>query len=65
MVFGMFMSAKLLDRVLYGSDQMIFPEFICRSVMNVKGAGLMPTELEAVFWMDAAKIMELPEIPEN
>lgn len=61
MVLKMFKSADLLDRVLYGSDQMIFPELISRSAMNVAKAGLTPDELEAVFWKNAARIIELPK----
>lgn len=54
-------SEGLLDRVLYGSDQMIFPALISRSVKFVEGAGLSNEEQHAVFWGNAARILEIAD----
>ena len=51
----------LLKRVLYGSDQMIFPELVSRSVMFVEGAGLSDEEKHAVFWGNAARILGISD----
>ena len=58
-VLAEFKELGLLSRVLYGSDQLVWPGLISKSVENVKSSGLTAEELRMVFYSNAAKILRV------
>jgi len=54
-----FRDAGLLDRVTFGSDQMIYPGLVSVGVANRKAAGRTDDELRKVLWSNAARILRV------
>ena len=54
-----FRDAGLLDRVMFGSDQMVYPGLVSVAVTNTKAAGLTDDELRKVLWSNAATLFRV------
>jgi aminocarboxymuconate-semialdehyde decarboxylase len=49
------------DRVLYGSDAPPLTSLKPRAIKLIEDLGLSPSDKEAVFWRNAAKLLKLSE----
>ena len=56
-----FKAAGLIDRVMFGSDQMCYPGMISKAIALTKAAGLTDNELTKVFWSNAARILGISQ----
>ena len=53
---------KVLDRVMYGSDQMIWPEAIEMAIENIQSLDILTLEeKKGIFYDNAARFLRLSE----
>ena len=52
----------LIDRIMFGSDQMVWPHAIEKSINTLNGYDfLSPQDKEKIFYSNAARFMRLPD----
>jgi len=56
MVLRAYKREKLIDRVLFGSDQMVYPGLVSKAIDNMNSSGLTDEDLRKVYWENPCRI---------
>jgi predicted TIM-barrel fold metal-dependent hydrolase len=59
-----FINAGLGKRIMFGSDQMVWPELIPQAIETIESAPFLTAEQKHdIFYNNAARFLGLPELP--